>query len=312
MNVKITDIGVSGVALRGVNTENADYIEVRDSIRSDGLLNPIAVKANPLYGTEGQPPYIVVDGLHRLTAFAELGKDEIPVHVVEVEDNDAELLIKQMLGNAQRVDTKPCEYAAAITAVMLANPGLTMSDLSARMSKSPQWLEKILKLVKIKDEDLKNLINSGKITLQNAVALSKLPEEEQKDWAKDAMTKSGAEFTSEVDEHIRTARKNRVTGAPAEFKAVPHYRSMKDILPLLNDAVAAKEILGNEKNAAKAFLCGLAYAVSMDPESVAAQKAEYDARQAEKAAKVEAKKAERIKKMEAEVEALRAADAKSE
>lgn len=76
--LKLTDITVKE-RLRGVDSEKVERL--KESILRIGLIHPITVSGG-----------VLVAGLHRLTAFKELGLEEIDCHVV---DND-ELLQKEI------------------------------------------------------------------------------------------------------------------------------------------------------------------------------------------------------------------------
>lgn len=76
--LKLTDITVKE-RLRGVDSEKVERL--KESILRIGLIHPITVSGG-----------VLVAGLHRLTAFKELGLEEIDCHVVE----DDELLQKEI------------------------------------------------------------------------------------------------------------------------------------------------------------------------------------------------------------------------
>ena len=76
--LKLTDITVKE-RLRGVDSEKVERL--KESILRSGLINPITVSGG-----------VLVAGLHRLTAFKELGLEEIDCHLVD----DDELLKKEI------------------------------------------------------------------------------------------------------------------------------------------------------------------------------------------------------------------------
>lgn len=76
--LKLTDITVKE-RLRGVDSEKVERI--KESILRIGLIHPITVSGG-----------VLVAGLHRLTAFKELGYDEIDCHIID----DDELLKKEI------------------------------------------------------------------------------------------------------------------------------------------------------------------------------------------------------------------------
>jgi ParB-like chromosome segregation protein Spo0J len=76
--LKLTDITVKE-RLRGVDSEKVERL--KESILRSGLIHPITVSGG-----------VLVAGLHRLTAFKELGYDEIDCHIID----DDELLKKEI------------------------------------------------------------------------------------------------------------------------------------------------------------------------------------------------------------------------
>ena len=75
--LKLTDIIVKD-RLRGVDSEKVERL--KESILRIGLIHPITVSGG-----------VLVAGLHRLTAFKELGLEEIDCHIID----DDELLKKE-------------------------------------------------------------------------------------------------------------------------------------------------------------------------------------------------------------------------
>lgn len=76
--LKLTDITVKE-RLRGVDSEKVERL--KESILRSGLIHPITVSGG-----------VLVAGLHRLTAFKELGLEEIDCHIID----DDELLKKEI------------------------------------------------------------------------------------------------------------------------------------------------------------------------------------------------------------------------
>ena len=81
--MKITKLKLTGITvkerLRGVDSEKVERL--KESILRSGLIHPITVSGG-----------VLVAGLHRLTAFKELGLEEIDCHIID----DDELLKKEI------------------------------------------------------------------------------------------------------------------------------------------------------------------------------------------------------------------------
>jgi ParB family transcriptional regulator, chromosome partitioning protein len=91
---------------------------VRDLVRSIeevGLINPITVLgANATAAQYGHVSYALVTGLHRLEAFRQLNRDEIPAVVVTLSDIDRHLMeLDENLMRADLSDLERSEHLAA-------------------------------------------------------------------------------------------------------------------------------------------------------------------------------------------------------
>ena len=128
------------VVLRVVNREAVEYLELRDSIAKQGLLNSICVR--PSLRRPGY--YEVVDGLYRYTAACELRLPALPC-IVKQSVSDEEVLALQIQANALRPETTAIEYARQIRRIMdaiTARQGrdASLADVSNLIHKSPDWI----------------------------------------------------------------------------------------------------------------------------------------------------------------------------
>lgn len=60
---------------RNINTKSKQYVELREHIKENGILNPIILDSN----------HFIIDGLCRYIACKELGIDKIPT-IIPTED----------------------------------------------------------------------------------------------------------------------------------------------------------------------------------------------------------------------------------
>ncbi len=82
---------------------------------------------------------------------------------------------------------------------------MTAAELSVKLGKSPTWVGQRLNLTKL-DEKIQALVDDGTINLTNAIAMSKLPVEEQGTFVERAITMTPAEFTPTVNARIKEVR----------------------------------------------------------------------------------------------------------
>ena len=229
--VPISEIRENPVALRSVNRDSEGFKGMVDSVRTNGILNPINVRRKT-EGKGGKPDgkqYEVIDGLHRYTAATEAGLTEIPAQVFEMADADA--LVAQIVGNFHKVQTKPVEYTRGLLRILSQNPFMTISELAAMLSVTPGFIDQRLNLTKL-DPKIAELVDSGQINLSNAFPLAKLPIEEQNEWVERAMTQGAGEFgPAALARHkaIQAAKRAGREAAPAVFEPIAHLRQLKDI-----------------------------------------------------------------------------------
>jgi ParB family transcriptional regulator, chromosome partitioning protein len=316
--IKLSDIVESPVALRTVNQESEKFATMRDSMRGPNgelaLLNPISVR--PVKSEDGSIAYQLVDGLHRYTAVKAAGFKEIPAYVREMDDS--RVLESQIIGNFQRVDTKPSEYTQQLKMYLSINPLMTVKELATKLSVSTAWIEGRLSLANIENTAVKELVDEGQIKLSNAFAISRLPPEEQASFVEAAVEDDSKTFADKVSARLKEMRDAKRKGEKAqskEFEAVPHLRKIREVNAELESGCESGTVLcRNLETALDGFRVALEWMMHLDAESVAQQKAAWDARvaeQAERAKKRQIEIAER-KKARAELAAKVAANAQAE
>ena len=299
-NVPMNQIRENKVALRAVNKEKEEYLSLRDAIQRQGVLSPVSVRRKEDQ-TDGSIYFELIDGLHRFTACKDLGLPEIPAHILD--KSDVEVLEAQIIANAVKVETRPVEYTQQLLKILAHNPTLTLSELAGRLSRTGSWLQQRMSLLKLADA-IKPMVDDGRINLSNAYALSKLPQDEQPNFVDQAISMSPAEFTSTVQvraKELREANRKGDNAGPAVFQAAPHLRQFAEIRKTYEskdvDAILAE---AGAKTAKDAALAVLAWAVKMDPVSVAEAKAKYEERLKEREEARARAKAERDAKKQAE------------
>jgi len=276
-----------------------------------GLINPISVRKQINEDT-GEEQYVLVDGAHRLAACNEAKFTEIACNVMDVNELDA--LFAQMIGNACKQETKPYEFARQCKRALAVDPALTIGDLAKRSRFREDYIRKLLKLDKLLPA-VGGLVDKGTIDLMSAMALSKVPEDAQADWAEKAITAANAtEFVESVTNYSRERKKAEAEGRdPNEigFVMSPKLRKMAELKEVLGEekAQTVKAITKGLKSADAAGLAVLNWVLQMDPESESARKATYEAniakRQSTKEKNKSEAKAKLLAKKEADAEKLR-------
>jgi ParB/RepB/Spo0J family partition protein len=302
--IPLNKIRENAEALRTeVEKDTAEYKELVDSVAKRGILNPILVREIKDPATQ-ETLYGLIDGLHRFNAAMDAGLTEIPAQIGSLEE--ADILEAQIIGNIHRIETKPVQYSKALLNILGANPLLTMTELAGRLSRSPQWLTERLGLVKLVKE-VQEMVDNGTLGLTNAYALAKLPEDKQKDLLQQAISKSPAEFVpmattlqKEIAQAKREGRKAEtdVFRPTARLQRLATIRDQADLAMQKPDqspiiaAAKANGITTVEEAIAYAF----SWVLHLDPESVKADKAKWEADKAAKTDAAEKRKADKEKK----------------
>lgn len=129
-------------------------IELAESIREKGLMNPILLRSN-----NGR--YEIVAGDRRYLAHEHLKLEKIQAFVREMDD--MEVIIYRAIENLQRENLSPLEEARAY-ALMHYEGGLTLEDVCRATGKTPSTVKRYLRFWKMPPE-FKKAVDSGGICL---------------------------------------------------------------------------------------------------------------------------------------------------
>lgn len=137
----------SPVNPRILRDDDPSLRELRESIRSSGLLQPITVR--PVIG-EGEETYEIVFGERRWRAIMSLAEEfpgwlRIPAHVREYDDQTAYELTA--LENLQREDLTPLEEARGIR--VLFESGRSIEEVADRLGKTVGWVVRRANILKL-------------------------------------------------------------------------------------------------------------------------------------------------------------------
>lgn len=141
--------------------------ELADSIRQNGILQPILVRAKG-------SGYEIVAGERRYQAAKLAGLREVPVLVREVSDD--EIFQLALIENLQRSDLSPIEEAQGYK-TLLESKGLTQDELGKVLSKSRSAIANTIRLLDL-PETVQQLMVEGKLTAGHARAILAVPSEQ--------------------------------------------------------------------------------------------------------------------------------------
>ncbi len=142
--------------------------ELGESIRSNGLIQPITVRPN----TDG---FEIVAGARRFRAAQLAELFSLPARIVDI--TDAQALEWQLVENSQRVDVHPYEEAQGFQR-LLNMPGYDVATLVEKSGKSTSHIYARLSLLQLIPE-VAEAFTYGRITASHASLIARLPKESQ-------------------------------------------------------------------------------------------------------------------------------------
>jgi len=140
--------------------DDEKLLELADSIRAKGILQPIIVKK------DGER-YIIVIGERRFRAAKLAGIRKIPV--IEKDVNDQDMVELAVLENIQREDLSPIEEANAYS--QLVNDfKMKLQDIAQKIGRSVSYISNKIRLLKLSDEVIR-AVSEKRITEGHARAI---------------------------------------------------------------------------------------------------------------------------------------------
>ncbi len=146
----------------------AELNELKESLRSNGLLQPVTVRAR----TDGR--FELIAGERRLRAAKALEWDTIPAFVRDA--TNEQMLSLALVENLQRADLNPVEEAEGYRQ-LTTEFGLAHQDVARAVGKERSTITNALRLLAL-PPDVLQLLRSGDISVGHARALLTLAEPE--------------------------------------------------------------------------------------------------------------------------------------
>ena len=151
------------------NFDEENLKDLSDSIRKNGVFQPIIVRKSSVMG------YEIIAGERRFRASKLAGKDSIPAIVRAIDDE--QMMEVAVLENLQREDLSPLEEAEAYSTLM-KNLKITQSELSERLGKSRPYIANYLRLLDLPRE-VKAFVQDGKLSMGQARTLLALKDKDK-------------------------------------------------------------------------------------------------------------------------------------
>ena len=181
--------------------------ELSESIRNQGLLQPITVRPTPEHTIvfpeelSGKTIYDIVCGARRYKASILAGLETIPCIVREMTDEEAfDAMITE---NLQRKDVEPMDEARAFNE--LHKRGTSFEELAARFGKSVSFIRLRIKLNDLVP-DLAELLEKKELQISHAQELCKLSVEHQTALHNDKYSEKAQSIISGTRNHSKRLR----------------------------------------------------------------------------------------------------------
>lgn len=167
-----------------------DIERLAQSIRRDGLMNPITVRP-PVEDENGNKTYEVIAGGRRIRAHQWLCDHGDDFSMIECCVRTGDTWTLQMIENIQRTDLSPREKEEAVARAL--ESGLTMTDIADRLCKSIQYVSDIVAGMKVRAAADEAGIATDDISTKALSQLRSIPEERRADAVKE-LAESGGTF----------------------------------------------------------------------------------------------------------------------
>ena len=154
-----------------INFDETKLNELASSIKQNGIIQPIAVR--PIKGSS--EPYQIVAGERRWLAAQKAGLHEIPVTILDLNDN--EVLEVAIVENIQREDLNVVEEAKGYKRLN-EEFGYDHDKIANMMSKSRSHVSNTLRLLNL-PKDVISMLQDGELTAGQARPLVGLPNASQ-------------------------------------------------------------------------------------------------------------------------------------
>ncbi len=206
--------------------------ELADSIRIQGIIQPIVVKS------AADDKYEIIAGERRWRASKIAGLTTVPV-VVRQADNQTTLAMA-LIENIQREDLNPIEEALGLKRLM-KEFDINQQGVADAVGRSRATVTNLLRLLKLPEKIQEN-IHLGELTMGHARAIVTLPEEVQLDLAQKSINKKWT--VREMEQAVQSI----IVPTKLTKKAVsvvPKYILQKE--SALTDSISAKVKIKHHK-----------------------------------------------------------------
>lgn len=194
-----------------------------ESIRTHGVLQPLVVRA------VGES-YQLIAGERRLRAARSIGLSEVPVHIVDF--NDQQVLEAALVENVQRSDLNAIEKAQGFKEY-LDRFSMTHEQLAQRLGLDRSTITNLLGLLNLPDE-VQNYVRLGQVSMGHAKVLKGLNEADRQIGLCKEVVAKGLSVHA-LEQLVKSQRAEAAAGKPestpaGEAEPTAHVRGIEDEL----------------------------------------------------------------------------------
>jgi ParB family chromosome partitioning protein len=209
--------------------------ELADSIRAQGLIQPIIVR--PI----ARDRYEIIAGERRWRAAQLAALREVPCVVRESDDHAA--LAMALIENIQREDLNPLEEALALQR-LIDEFQLTHQQTAEAVGRSRAAVSNLLRLLEL-PEPIRKLVEARRIEMGHARALLTLPAPQAEALARQAADEQWS--VREIERRVQALQRGEAAPAPAPRKPDPDIQNLeRELGELLSAKVAIQHGRGGK------------------------------------------------------------------
>lgn len=232
-NIKIDSICVNSSQPRENFSESA-LISLAESIRENGLLQPLTVRKNG-------KGYELIAGERRLRALKLLERKTAPCIVVNVDEERSAVLA--IIENIQRENLNVFEEARAIQ-TLIEKWGVSQSEAAKRLSLSQSAVANKLRILRLCENEQKIILENG-LCERHARALLKISDTEKRIYALHYVAKHSLNVT-ETEKYIEKLQSSKKSGSQRFV-----FRDLRIFVNTINKAVETMRASGIGASAVK-------------------------------------------------------------
>lgn len=201
--------------------------ELADSIRAQGVVQPIVVRPIDSPGVAGVQRYEIIAGERRWRAAQMAALAEIPAIIRRVPDEAVVAL--SLIENIQRENLNPLEEARALER-LVGEFQMTHQEAADAVGRSRVTVSNLLRLLELSDE-VKELVEKRELEMGHARALLALQTRKQQTEVALLVAKKGLSVR-ETEALVRrlTTRSETVAGGSADAAVDPNIRKLQEDL----------------------------------------------------------------------------------